>query len=566
MFLCQGLDLCKRKDEMFCSCDECVQEQRLFSEAIRRSQKNETARDALSCKDGVAGLDGIAARSSARRELLRTDEVAFCVGALTGDGLKVEGAGMQGASNASKHTNVSSKHLFGDFVKGPDGCLDDCGCFSGLISPVKAKISRFQISISTFLLCPRDTVSEMSQLRRYGQFLWPLLSQLSMDDATWWLLDSGASTTVLAERYAKLYGIDCKDLPQDDSMYRAANGIEVKMKGKAVVGVNVFMTNDWGDQKFERHAQLRALIGNIQHNIISTTSLCKAGWEFWQGKDWFELRSKHSGEKAMEVGFFAGCPWLKVRPDLRPQKVSVAPTLDSSAVTLVSPLTRASALELQRHRLQGHVPHDPRCLQCARGRTVFQHRRRKEGITECELQADFAYLSSRGEFTAEEVDSCFKVLVVTEMSSNCVGYVLGHNDLTSVRSQIVKWLEHFGLNSEKSSIVLTTDAERSVGQLISRSSTNFTFTVRRANPQQHRSVGGAERVKENLSVLRADMNEQGYDVPFTSESLQLITTYMALTRNHFAKAPSSDLSPLEFVAARRLSKPHVAMYGMVVLA
>lgn len=41
---------------------------------------------------------------------------------------------------------------------------------------------------------------------------------------------------------------------------------------------------------------------------------------------------------------------------------------------------------------------------------------------------------------------------------------------------------------------------------------------------------------------------------------------MALTHNHFGQAPSSDLSPLEFVAARRLSKPHVAIYGMVVLA
>ena len=58
----------------------------------------------------------------------------------------------------------------------------------------------------------------------------------------------------------------------------------------------------------------------------------------------------------------------------------------------------------------------------------------------------------------------------------------------------------------------------------------------------------------------------GFDVPFTCESLKLITMYMALTHNHFAKAPSSDMSPLEFVAARRLSKPHVAMYGMVVLA
>ena len=105
------------------------------------------------------------------------------MGALASDGLKVEGTDMQGAD--SKQANVGSKHMFGDFgLKGPDGCLDDCGCFSGLISPVKAKISKFQISVSTFLSCPRDTVSEMSQLRRYGQFLWPLLSQLSMDDAT----------------------------------------------------------------------------------------------------------------------------------------------------------------------------------------------------------------------------------------------------------------------------------------------------------------------------------------------------------------------------------------------
>ena len=223
-----------------------------------------------------------------------------------------------------------------------------------------------------------------------------------------------------------------------------------------------------------------------------------------------------------------------------------------------------------RNTVFGHTPHDPRCVQCAKGRRVFQHRRRKEGVTECELQADFAFLSVRGEFTEEEVDTCFKVLVMTEMSSNCVGYVVVNNDLASVRVQIVKWLEHFGLNSEKSSIVLTTDAERSVSQLISRSSPNFSFTVRRANPQQHRSVGGAERgvrrLKESLSVLRADMNESGYDIPFTLESLQHVTWYLALTHNHFAKAPSSDLSPLEFISARRLSKPHVGMYGMVVLA
>ena len=565
---------CKR---MFCGCSDCLEKQRVFSEAWSKAKTEQTqhgtARDALGSRDWSAvDSGGVAARSSAVREL-HASEVAGCPGAFGLGGLEVQRSGTEGTNNDTSKQALDGRRDFGFGLKGPRCETEvNCGCFSGLISPLKSRVSYFRFSASSFLTCPRDTVSQMFQLRRYGPVLWPLLSELSIDDSTWWLLDSGASTTVLAERFAKLYGVSTHDLPQDASQYRAANGTEVKMKGRASVGVNVLMTSEWGDQQTERHAQLRALIGNIQHNIISTTSLCRAGWEFWQGSDWFEIRNKKTGEKATEVGFFAGCPWLKVRPG--PQKssrhVTFACNSDCPAESLVAPLTRAGELELQKHRLQGHTPHDPRCVQCAKGRTVFQHRRRREGVTECELQADFAFLSVRGEFTEEEVDNCFKVLVMTEMSSNCVGYVVVHNDLAAVRGQIVKWLEHFGLNSERSSIVLTTDAERSVSQLISRSSTNFSFTVRRASPQQHRSVGGAERgvrrLKESLSVLRADMNESGYDVPFTLESLQHVTSYLALTHNHFAKAPSSDLSPLEFVAARRLSKPHVGLYGMTVLA
>ena len=41
---------------------------------------------------------------------------------------------------------------------------------------------------------------------------------------------------------------------------------------------------------------------------------------------------------------------------------------------------------------------------------------------------------------------------------------------------------------------------------------------------------------------------------------------MALTHNHYGKAPGSDFSPLEYVAGRRLSKPVAATYGMSVLA
>ena len=202
--------------------------------------------------------------------------------------------------------------------------------------------------------------------------------------------------------------------------------------------------------------------------------------------------------------------------------------------------------------------------------TTFAHRRRREGALECELQADFAYLSTRGELTDVEVDTCFKVLVLAEMASNGVAYVLVKGDLTSTRTEIAKWLEHLGMSSEKSSIVLHTDSEHAVSHLISRVSSRFTFAVRRASPQQHRSVGAAERcvrrLKESMAVLRSDLNQHGVDVPFTEDSLSQVLTYLSLSHNHFGKAPASELSPLEYIAERRLSKPHTSIYGSVVLA
>ena len=403
-----------------------------------------------------------------------------------------------------------------------------------------------------------------------------MLSQLSESDSSWWLLDSGASTTVLSAKFAHEYGVDVSKMFSKDSPYRAANGTPVKMLGKAEVGVGVVMVDEWGESRVKRHAKLRAMVGNIQHNIISTTSLCKTGWQFWQGEDWCELINTVSGEKATEVGFFAGCPWVKLHTEKSPSLSSTFQSGFGKSVSFdeggsLAPLTRGAEQELLRHRLQGHTPHDPRCIECARGHTVFAHRRRSQSGVECELQADFCYLSSRGEFTDDEVDECFKVLVLVEMASNSVGFILVTRDLQQTRTEIAKWLDLMGLASEKASVVLHTDSEFAVGQLVSRVAPRFSFTVRRAAPQQHRSVGAAERgvrrLKEALGILRADLNKNGQvDIPFTSESLQLVLCYLGLTHNHFGKAIGSELSPLEFIAMRKLSKPSTSVYGSVVLA
>ena len=390
-----------------------------------------------------------------------------------------------------------------------------------LISKFCGRLTVFKTKVATFLN-DRETCSHFSQFVRYSSVVMPLLSQMSMDDSSWWLLDSGASATVLAERFATCYGVSKKLGNHHGDQFKAANGTAVNMSGKAEVGVKVVMVDEWGTQRSQRNAQLKAMVRDIQHNIISTTSLCKAGWEFWQGDTWFELRNKRTGEIASEVGYFAGCPWIRLQACKDTKVVSFDDGTEEKSKHL-APLTRAAEADLLRHRLQGHTPYDPRCVECARGMTTFAHRRRREGALECELQADFAYLSTRGELTDVEVDNCFKVLVLAEMASNGVAYVLVKGDLSSTRNEIAKWLEHLGMSSERSSIVLHTGSEQAVSHLVSRVSSRFTFAVRRASPQQHRSVGAAERcvrrLKESLAVRRSDMNQHGVDILFTEESL-----------------------------------------------
>ena len=109
-----------------------------------------------------------------------------------------------------------------------------------------------------------------------------------------------------------------------------------------------------------------------------------------------------------------------------------------------------------------------------------------------------------------------------------------------------------------------------MGEIIGNSTGRYTFSICRAAPQQHRSVGAAERtvreLKESFSVLRADLNAQGLDVTFSHENLVDVLTYLALCNNHFSTSRGSDRSPLEMVSGRKLSKPVSTLFGAQVLA
>ena len=57
---------------------------------------------------------------------------------------------------------------------------------------------------------------------------------------------------------------------------------------------------------------------------------------------------------------------------------------------MLNPLSRAAEAALEAHRMQDTYLIS-RCTICARGKSTFQHRRRREGALETEVQADFGF-------------------------------------------------------------------------------------------------------------------------------------------------------------------------------
>ena len=405
----------------------------------------------------------------------------------------------------------------------------------------------------------------------------PLLSEMSMmcDSEFWWLLDSGAAATVMAVSSQESYGAVIQRL-QDDR-FKAANGSKVDIDGKTCLSVWVeFEGNGRTNWKPTwQKANLKCLVGSISHNILSTTTLCECGWEFRQSSSGCVVRDETSGRQLGTVTYFGGCPWVRLHPawteGVGTAELSVSQTMCEVGEGHLFPLSRAAEASLEKHRLQGHTPFDPRCVICARGKATYQHRRRQEGTLETEVQADFGFVTTRGEMVTEDIaGGCLKVLVLTELATGCVGYVHVTHELRKVKTLVCRWLDHFGLASSTSSIVLHTDCERQVGDLVGTSSEKYTFLIRKSGPQQHQSGGGAERavrrLRESLSVTRADMNQHGADVRLDEHGLQPILTYLGLMHNHFSKVHGSEFSPLEFAVQRTLSKPVPAMFGQTVLA
>ena len=238
-----------------------------------------------------------------------------------------------------------------------------------------------------------------------GLICMPLLSSLeTRGQDNWWLIDSGASVTVLSESALKngSFRILSEEIVKDGPRFFAANGTEVSMKKKVVVQTYLSMINHVGET-VEREIKLSALVGNTSNNILSTTQLVERGWNVNLGKK-SQLIHEGMGLSA-DLMSWAGCPWLY----LGSRKGSGRPVAGTIEVSCENPSgageSSISVLELninpvykkaviqsdmdEMHRARGHIPFDPNCAICQRTKGVSQHRRKQDGTNIVELAADF---------------------------------------------------------------------------------------------------------------------------------------------------------------------------------
>jgi len=214
-------------------------------------------------------------------------------------------------------------------------------------------------------------------------------------ESSWWLIDSGAAVTVVSESAFAQFQTSVRSSPVE--RFRAANGSKVSMKGVADISLSFAMkTSD--EQTVWKNATMQVMVGGTHHNILSTTALCRSGWTFSQWSDGAELRHDASGNVMGEVVMHTGCPWVRMYPVSSVSAVGfpkeerwLDPSVGVGGGVELSPLSPAVEAELEMHRRQGHFPHHPRCPECARGRSVFRHRRRANGTVESEVQAIFVF-------------------------------------------------------------------------------------------------------------------------------------------------------------------------------
>ena len=151
--------------------------------------------------------------------------------------------------------------------------------------------------------------SESNPERICGLHAAPLLKSMNAhhDDAMWWLIDSGASRSVVSSEFVKQYPILHERQLEQAMIFSTASGEKVSLDHEVVIGVCLHASRDgvtWGKRRFE----LRCLVAPVQHNLLSAMQVARQGWHISMCGDACVIATETC---TLECVTWAGCPWLQ---------------------------------------------------------------------------------------------------------------------------------------------------------------------------------------------------------------------------------------------------------------
>ena len=409
-----------------------------------------------------------------------------------------------------------------------------------------------------------------------GAIMMPLISSQFVDsEGSWWLLDSGAATSVLSNSYEGMYRCQA----QEDSAgaletYYAANGTPVHMRANVLVTVAFEVVAGVSGKKKTQSFKLACCVGDVSHNIISTTQLVKKGWSIVQSPGETYLYHEDTGTLISDVLLWGGTPWLRARKPSAPQPALRDGTpmeLDSTVlgetalkVSMVGAVELSQTEKLRQHVMKGHYPFDPHCLECQQARGLSRAPRRSIRDRVLEIQVDFFFLGI--------VESKFKMIVFRQVFSGLLGVTAVSENFQVTGQHVRQILAEFGLleTSDGPPVDFRTDAQSEVGVTLRRCGLPLQYTINKAGPQNHDTIGGAERgvreIKEGLSVLRLELQKANLDLRDTLTAWEAAARYTTAMHNLHGKFQTTGKTGKEILRNSTEGTRITAMFCSRVLA
>ena len=141
-----------------------------------------------------------------------------------------------------------------------------------------------------------------------------------LDLGFWFLLDSGASRSVISDKYLPLYDVVKTRTLEEPLKFSTASGEKVSINTEVVVKVTIELYDQ--DRMVQTPVHLRALVSRVQHNLLSIFQVSRQGWEFTMSKGACSLKI---GKLKLFPIIWSSCPWIKIvdtREDERKAKSS----------------------------------------------------------------------------------------------------------------------------------------------------------------------------------------------------------------------------------------------------